>query len=318
VALVRLRAERERACDDIVLQSGAQPSRYAADLLDIARELRSALMPSAALAMARPSELEGRLLAVLAAKGARVPARGTRWAIITTFAIATAGALGAAPSADHIGEEPAPKPLPARVRADWILPAEPQPVSERLATRRAVVEASETLESSADPEARERAVLDLTASADLESVRALHAALSDSDQDVREKAALGLGLMSTPEVIPSLLLALTDPDSQVREKAAIGLAMRRDARVTDGLIAAIDDPDSQVREKVAIALGTSGDPRAVAPLEAALRDPDSQVREKAITGLVLLRSGSGDSRQADHAREGLRRLIGAFLGRVGR
>jgi beta-lactamase regulating signal transducer with metallopeptidase domain len=62
----KLRLESEHACDDQVLTAGARASDYAGDLLDIARSLRAlrATAP-AGLAMARPSELTGRLLAVL-------------------------------------------------------------------------------------------------------------------------------------------------------------------------------------------------------------------------------------------------------------
>ncbi|HJR62967.1 MAG TPA: M56 family metallopeptidase [Gemmatimonadaceae bacterium] len=63
-ATARLRAERERACDDAVLRSGTVAEEYASQLLDMARSFRS--LPAAALAMARPSQLEGRLLAILA------------------------------------------------------------------------------------------------------------------------------------------------------------------------------------------------------------------------------------------------------------
>ena len=66
IAARRLRIEREHACDDIVLLAGTRPSDYAAHLLDLARSLRSRHRHSlAALAMARPSHLEGRLLAIL-------------------------------------------------------------------------------------------------------------------------------------------------------------------------------------------------------------------------------------------------------------
>lgn len=66
MAARKLRLESEHACDDQVLTAGARPSDYAGDLLDIARSLRAlrATAP-AGLAMARPSELTGRLLAVL-------------------------------------------------------------------------------------------------------------------------------------------------------------------------------------------------------------------------------------------------------------
>ena len=65
VAAWRLRVERERACDDLVLRAGASGPDYADQLLQLAREARDASGPAWALAMARPSQLEGRLLAIL-------------------------------------------------------------------------------------------------------------------------------------------------------------------------------------------------------------------------------------------------------------
>jgi beta-lactamase regulating signal transducer with metallopeptidase domain len=59
-----MHAERERACDDQVLASGTKASDYAHELLDIVSELRGPEL-AAALAMARRSQLEGRVLAVL-------------------------------------------------------------------------------------------------------------------------------------------------------------------------------------------------------------------------------------------------------------
>jgi beta-lactamase regulating signal transducer with metallopeptidase domain len=58
--------ERERAADDLVLGAGAEAAGYASELLEIARSMQ---MPAAygwaALAMARRSQLEDRLLAIL-------------------------------------------------------------------------------------------------------------------------------------------------------------------------------------------------------------------------------------------------------------
>ena len=314
IALSHLRSERERACDDEVLRSGAQPSRYARHLLDIARELRPTLGPSAALAMARPSELEGRLIAVLATGRARVPARATRWAIAATVAIVTTMALGATPSAQHVrAQTNAAVAHQAKPRAFGVVAQAEGTFDERRAAQHAVEHAWAVLKSSPDAQVRQQAVSDLSASGEAATLRPLEAALADPDQDVREKAALGLALMSSPDAIPGLLRALGDPDPQVREKAAIGLVLRRDSRVVEALVAAMDDTDSQVREKAAIALGTSGDARATAVLERAMQDPDAQVREKAVTGLLLLRSSALGPAQGDTARDGLRGLIGAIL-----
>src|SRR5215469_11495190 len=59
-----MRAERERACDDQVLAAGTPASDYAHELVEIVSTLRRPL-PAAALAMARRSQLEGRVLALL-------------------------------------------------------------------------------------------------------------------------------------------------------------------------------------------------------------------------------------------------------------
>ncbi|MFQ5569208.1 MAG: M56 family metallopeptidase, partial [Rhodothermales bacterium] len=66
VAIRQLRIERERACDDMVLMAGTRASSYAETLLETARSLNTAEWSTmAALAMARRSQLEGRLLAIL-------------------------------------------------------------------------------------------------------------------------------------------------------------------------------------------------------------------------------------------------------------
>jgi TonB family protein len=61
--------ERERAADDLVLTAGEPATEYATHLLDIARSMqRVPALVSAAVAMARPSQLEGRLMAILDAR----------------------------------------------------------------------------------------------------------------------------------------------------------------------------------------------------------------------------------------------------------
>ncbi|MFZ0954794.1 MAG: M56 family metallopeptidase [Candidatus Sulfotelmatobacter sp.] len=66
IAAGNLRHESERACDDSVLNSGVEASAYAAQLLDLARTLKNSSRTWAtALAIARPSTLERRFIAML-------------------------------------------------------------------------------------------------------------------------------------------------------------------------------------------------------------------------------------------------------------
>ncbi len=61
----RLRVERELACDDRVISAGSPAPDYAGHLLEIAYSLRRRTAPAMAVTMARPGQLEGRLLAAL-------------------------------------------------------------------------------------------------------------------------------------------------------------------------------------------------------------------------------------------------------------
>jgi beta-lactamase regulating signal transducer with metallopeptidase domain len=116
VAQRRQRMEAETACDDQVLRAGALPSAYATELLDIAtaaspREVHGA----AALAMARRSQLEGRLLAILDPRCAR-GAVGRRFLAMTLLlTVVSTGALAAARagrSATPVPEAPRPPETP--------------------------------------------------------------------------------------------------------------------------------------------------------------------------------------------------------------
>ena len=74
----RLRAECERACDDRVVSLGTPAADYASHLLEVAKSARAFGAPGfLSVAMARPSQLEGRLLAVLNESRERVAASRT-------------------------------------------------------------------------------------------------------------------------------------------------------------------------------------------------------------------------------------------------
>lgn len=88
IAVRRLRQEREHACDDAVLEIGTRAADYASHLLDIVRSLGSAPGAAAGLAMARRSQFEGRLLAIL--DGAVRRNAASRAAALATAAAALA------------------------------------------------------------------------------------------------------------------------------------------------------------------------------------------------------------------------------------
>ena len=98
----QMRIEREHACDDFVLDAGARASDYANDLFQIARSLVTSGAPAAAaLAMARRSELEGRLLAILNPRLNRRPVSWKRLAASSFGVFALAFPLAALrPAAD--------------------------------------------------------------------------------------------------------------------------------------------------------------------------------------------------------------------------
>jgi beta-lactamase regulating signal transducer with metallopeptidase domain len=97
----RMRAECERACDDTVVSHGTPAAEYAAHLLEVARSARSFGAPGfLSVAMARPSQLEGRLLAVLSESRRRVSlSRGARLvaAILVALIVVPLAAFRAVP-----------------------------------------------------------------------------------------------------------------------------------------------------------------------------------------------------------------------------
>jgi len=107
MAARQMREEREHACDDAVLSIGTRPVEYADHLLNIVRSLGATEGPAAALAMARRSQFEGRLLAILDGATPRGGvSRGLGFAalVLAAAAVLPLGALRAALPAQ--GAEP--------------------------------------------------------------------------------------------------------------------------------------------------------------------------------------------------------------------
>ena len=146
IAVRRMQLEREHACDDYVLLHGTQPSRYAADLLEMVQSLgtpahRSAQPAFAALAMARRSEFEGRMLSILDPVLDRHPLHRGRTlmsALATLLIIVPLAALqpyrAAAPqtSASATPPQPSATARASATAADTNDAATDRPLSQRL------------------------------------------------------------------------------------------------------------------------------------------------------------------------------------------
>src|SRR6185369_8609383 len=108
----QLRVERELACDDCVLSAGAEPREYAGHLLEIAHSLGGYQAPALAVTMARPGQLEGRMMAMLdATRNRRAPAASRRFAALAAT-IAVAVPLGAATVTQDRQGTPSPRNAP--------------------------------------------------------------------------------------------------------------------------------------------------------------------------------------------------------------
>jgi beta-lactamase regulating signal transducer with metallopeptidase domain len=92
----QLRMERELACDDRVLSSGAEPCEYASHLLEIAHSLGQYRAPALAVSMARPRQLEGRMVALLDATRNRATLAEGRRALVLAVAVVVVAPLAAA------------------------------------------------------------------------------------------------------------------------------------------------------------------------------------------------------------------------------
>jgi TonB family protein len=109
--------ERERAADDLVLAAGARASDYAGHLLEVARTMQSApALGYAAVAMARRSQLEGRLLAILDS-GVNRTAPGRAWTLVAALAAAAMVAPLAAVRAQEVPAQAVPADVDAAIRA---------------------------------------------------------------------------------------------------------------------------------------------------------------------------------------------------------
>jgi HEAT repeat protein/beta-lactamase regulating signal transducer with metallopeptidase domain len=317
MAARRLRTERERACDDLVLASGTRGSDYADQLLDIARVMRAGRFPAvlagASLAMAQRSQLEGRLMAIL---DPSVPRRGLTRARALAAAIVFAVLIVPVASVQPWAEER------AVVKASDIelAPAAPQKAQDPRQAEKPI----ESYPGQADADNRRNAkkqdAIQGRLQDDLQSViqSGIQDGLQGGVQGGLAGVASGVGAAVGRGVGQGVGSAVGSAVGQsvgsavgnaVGNGMAAGIASMaqelaaghegqdtdaqkghvRDPRMVNALMEALKDTDKDVRETAMHALVQMRDPRMFEPLVAALKDSSADVREQAAFGLGQLR-----------------------------
>ena len=295
-AAKNLRAESERACDDLVLSCGARPSEYAQHLLDMVTSVRHHGAPIMALPMARKKEFEGRMLAILdpairRASPGRLQAAGVVAMLVllsvTVAAVAPATASTAAPVAvvtappsemPHVEVAPAPITFAPSERPSSSVASPHATISTSMSstTSTAVSNSTSTHEHMSSTPNLDN-FLELIAR---ETVKATSVGIQQAGkQIVQQLHSRQSGDTSRTALLIQILGS--DADASVRRTAAWGMNEVGGSGVSPALIKALkQDTDASVREMAAWSLAEhESDASAAALADALLHDKSARVRE---------------------------------------
>jgi HEAT repeat protein len=275
----KLRDASERACDDLALRLGARPSEYAQHLLDIVTSVRQTDTPTAAIAMARRKEFEGRMLAILDPALRRETA--SRWRTVALSGTLAMFVLAVSAAA------PAQRAAVADTPVHTAQSADPGAGSDT-----STDDPSAGLPETAMRDASEsqEGPLPVATRGEREATPVIDRFLRDQARRLNVDVNTFLaGEAADPEKRDLLVRLLrTDSASTVRRVAAWGLLPYvADANAQSALVTALQgDNDPAVRKMSAWALGHSPAAAALGALRNAYRsDRDDEVREMAVWGI---------------------------------
>ena len=302
-----LRSESERACDDLALMLGTPAIDYAEHLLEIVTQVRDERMPAVALAMAKPREFEGRMLAILDPRHyRRAPGRvQAAWLVgsltalaLVVGAVSPARRVTASPPAPAAGDTNAPLALeegsdrsePAKLAeaaAEETPKSATQPESrpEQLAQVQDGAQVQDEAQAQEEAQVQDESGTDTDAAPSTKAshrVQLLAKSLrTDSDAEVRRVAAWGLARYAGSQVAAMALAeAVTgEENKEVREMATWALSGSRTRAAVTALEAALHDKSPEVRRTAVWAIGSIGARSSVEALTKLLPDADPSVRE---------------------------------------
>lgn len=320
-AVLKMKLERERACDDQVLSMVKRASSYAETLLKISCCRRENRLLASAPAIAEQGELETRIKAILDPRmrraGSGIGKTTFLWANVLAASLLLAAFKPLAPA----------KPAPLAAKPAFF-PVHRTALPRNMARPAPPVRNDEPLEAllaslaSEDPTTRARAACELGKARLAVAVAKLIDLLGDetpidavgcySRDDYRdwrprylslkqespgESAALALASIGAAAHDP-LIAALAHPSSIVRRNAVWALAEARGkppiASLQPRLGVLLEDADPWLRQAVLYALGEGRVHAAESLMIEALRDEAAHVRVEAAHSLGELRSTSAD------------------------
>jgi HEAT repeat protein/beta-lactamase regulating signal transducer with metallopeptidase domain len=328
VAVRRMRAEGERACDDWVIRAGMRASTYAEHLLDMVKTIGRLHTPVAALPMAQRSTFEGRLLAILepdmnrngTRRGQAVMLAGIIALVVLPLAAMTTPAAATAAASDA---EEAVEKDEASIPVGSVLARLSARLQGPTSTKRAPTPPAAASRQRPDAVAPAAQVGEWGSSAvSANTMNALITALTDSDLEVRRSTIRTLGELGDPRAVAALSAALrTDKDPAVRRAAAWALGQIGDARAVPALSEAMrGDSDLEVRRTSVWAAGQIGSEASVDALAAVLRDADKELRSTAVWALGQIGEDSAVPALATTLRDadaGIRDQSAWALGQIG-
>ena len=331
VANRQLLKEREYACDDCVLSEGSKASEYANLLLEFARSLQVGRFSSlATVAMARRSQLEGRMLAILDPRLSR--------GVLTPLAVLLSSVAIFSLVLPLAAMRPAAETQFSEVLTEKIadpLPEEPGTSRQEIIMddpENSIIGETETIEanilatsvtnhpsgkksrnsnsnSTSNTNSNSNTDSGSNPNSDSNSNFESHfqsntATYSKFKNKTKYKGHKKLNRNQSQDdsfVIKSLSEALKDVSLEVRIQAAKTLGDIGNPMAVKALMTALNDENWQMRQYVVHALGEIEDPAAVDALIAALKDEDWHVRSEAANALGEIQ----DSRAAAALGEAL-------------
>jgi hypothetical protein len=299
-AAKHLRAESERACDDLVLSCGARPSEYAQHLLDMVTKVRNHGAPVMALPMARKKEFEGRMLAILDPAIHRAsPGRLQAAAVIGTLGVLSLTVAAVSPAtATPISAPQTPvAPKVAEMSASSDAPPAPPSAarpSSPAADAAPVRSPAPTAVPAPVPSGGNVSVNVHTRTSEIDGLvnnfaNVVVSGVGTALQQAGVALARGGRVqgIDTGRVAMMIKILATDVDATVRRTAAWGLHDLETRDVREALMKALrSDADDRVREMAAWALGEQGNDAAGPALSDALgKDKNLRVRYTAAWAL---------------------------------